>query len=217
MEKISKESLKRLPSYLRYLSELLEKGVTNVSSNTVAEYFGSTAIQVRKDLASVSKNGGRPKTGFDVSELIFDIKEYLGYDNVNDAVLVGVGKLGGTLLSYKGFEIYGLNIISAFDVDEKVISTKQGKIVVLPIEKLERIVSSMNIKIGIITTPKEFAQSTADLLVNAGVQAIWNFAPTHLSLPCNIIVKNEDLSASLALLSNQLQQKLTQTAEENLA
>ncbi|MEG2002805.1 MAG: redox-sensing transcriptional repressor Rex, partial [Clostridia bacterium] len=195
MENISKESLKRLPSYLRYLTELIEKGVTSVSSNMVAEYFGFTAIQVRKDLASVSKNGGKPKTGFDIADLIFDIKEYLGYDNINEAVLVGVGKLGSAILTYKGFDVYGLKIVSAFDVNEELIGSTQGTTKVLPLEKLERIVSSMNIHIGIITTPKAVAQDVANTLVKAGALAIWNFAPTHLVLPPDIIVKNEDLSA----------------------
>ncbi len=213
MQKISKESLKRLPSYLRYLTALEESGVEYVSSSMVAEYFNFTAIQVRKDLAGISKSGGKPKMGFSVSALIFDIKEYLGYENTNDAVIVGVGKLGSTLLGYEGFKNYGLNIVAAFDENkERDLELKRNEKVFV-MEKLCDICSRLNILMGIITVPKNYAQEVCDKLISCGVVAIWNFAPVHLIVPDGIIVKNEDMGASLAYLSNKLNEKLREGNE----
>lgn len=204
MEVISKETLKRLPKYLRYLGELDEHNIKNVSSASVAKYFGFTAIQVRKDLAMVSTKGGRPKTGFDVKNLIKDIENKLGYDNITDAVIVGVGNLGETLMSYKGFEKYGINIVTGFDsAVNNPVELENGK-KILPASKLGDVVGRLGIKIGIIAVPRYAAQKVADELIEAGIIAIWNFAPKHLHVPKEIIVRNEDLGASLAVLTNIL-------------
>ena len=209
VEKISRTKLKRLSSYLRYLTDVDNENILNVSSNTIAEFFSFTAIQVRKDLAEISKAGGKPKTGFSVKELIVDIKECLGYDNVREAVLVGVGKLGKTLLAYRGFKDYGLKIVAGFDDDQSIVGTNQDDIAIYSNEKIVDIVSRLNIRMGIITVPKDQAQRVCDELISAGILAIWNFAPTHLKVPDHIVVKYEDMGASLAYLSNQLNLKIT--------
>ncbi|MEG1500867.1 MAG: redox-sensing transcriptional repressor Rex, partial [Clostridiales bacterium] len=118
---ISKQTLQRLPYYLHYLKSSTEKGRENISARLIADELRLNEIQVRKDLASVSKSGGKPKTGFLIKSLIEDIEEFLGYNNIDGVVLVGAGQLGRTLLSYRGFDNYGINIEAAFDVDETLI------------------------------------------------------------------------------------------------
>ena len=204
----SKATIARLPGYLGYLRDKQAEGVENISSTAIAEDLRLNAVQVRKDLAFVSSVAGRPKLGFAVSDLILDIERFLGYDNVTDAVLVGTGGLGRTLMGYDGFKTYGLNIEAAFDVDPDLIGRRVHGKPVFALEKLPGVVKRLNIHIGIITVPKQVAQSVADLLVGAGIKAIWNFAPTHLQLPEGIAVKNEDMAASLALLSKKLSEIL---------
>lgn len=201
---IPKETIIRLPAYLRYLQELSDRGVENVSSTLIAERFNLNRISVRKDLASLSKTGGKPKTGFCVKELIKDISVFLGYNSAKDAVLVGVGKLGSALLCYKGFANYGLNIVASFDnrTDKNAFDPSGRPI--YNIEKMPQLVKNMGIKIGIITVPTESAQEVCDLLIQSGIKAIWNFSPANLIVPDNIALKNEDMAASLALLSQKL-------------
>lgn len=206
---ISKQALQRLPYYLNYLKTLHDDGVDKVSSPMIAKRMHLNDVQVRKDLAAVSKVGGKPRTGFDIEELIMCIESYLGYNNINEAVLVGAGQLGRALLSYTGFENYGLRIVAAFDKNDEIVNTTIGGKYVFPMEKLNEMCCRLNVHIGVITVPAKVAQSVCDKLIESGVIAIWNFAPVHLSANENIIIHNENVAASLALLSNQLATKLS--------
>ena len=197
-------TLTRLPIYYRYLVNLQKQGEKNISSAKISSDMNLSAVQVRKDLAYVSSIAGKPKTGFDVDELIKDIALFLGYDNTTDAIIVGVGQLGRTLLSYAGFENYGLNIVAGFDVDERIINSRINGKLIMPMEKLKNFVRRVNVHIGIITVPYQDAQKVCDELVDAGIKAIWNFAPTHIYVPEGVVLKDEDMASSLAILSSQL-------------
>ena len=197
----SKATISRLPVYLRFLRDKLKAGDENVSSTLIAEHLRLNSVQVRKDLALVSSESGKPKLGFKIKELIEGIENFLGVCNTHDAVLCGVGNLGSTLLKYEGFKNYGLNIVAAFDSDKSVVGKKINGISVLSYSSLQNTVKRLNIKMGIITVPKDAAQSVANTMAESGIRAIWNFAPTHLALPKDIAVKYEDLAASLAVLS----------------
>lgn len=205
---MSKATLRRLPSYLRYLYRLDKESVPTVSSTTIANGLGLNPVQVRKDIALVSSVAGKPKTGYATKELIADLESYLGYNNTRDAVLVGVGGLGRAILGYDGFRNYGLNIAYAFDTDENVIGTEINGKAVYSADKLQSIVERFKIRLGIICVPSASAQTVADNMVKAGIKAIWCFAPVHLNLSPEIAVKSEDLAASLALLSMQLSKTL---------
>lgn len=196
------QTLQRLPAYLSYLRRVLPDK-KNVSARTIAAALSLGEIQVRKDLAAVSDKG-RPKTGYDTAELIADIEDTLGCTNSKDAVLIGAGKLGTALLSYKGFSEYGLNIVSAFDTDKSKCGTDESGKAVLPMEKLTDFCKRLNIRIGIITVPAAHAQEICDKLVDCGIKAVWNFAPVHLNAPPGVLVKSENMAASLALLSRHL-------------
>jgi len=198
--------LQRLPAYLPLLKEKKQAGQVYTASSAIAAELGLTEIQVRKDLATVSK-GGRPKVGYVIVDLIHDIEKALGYDNINDAVLVGAGKLGRALMDYRGFREYGVNIVAGFDKNAPENETENGR-PVYPMEKLEDLCKRMQIHMGIITVPAGAAQEVCDKLVAAGVIAIWNFAPVHLSTPDGIFVKNENMAVSLAVLSNYLKVRM---------
>lgn len=201
---VPKQTVKRLPNYLTYLMSKADEGVINISAPMVAKELNLNEVQVRKDLASVSESGGKPRTGYLLHTLIMDIEKYLGYDNVKDAIIVGVGHLGRALMSFKGFKNHGLNVIAGFDTNSNLIGTEfQGKKIFSNDQMIE-FCKSLNIRIGIITVPDECAQEVCDIMVRAGILAIWNFAQVHLKVPDNIIVQNENLTASLAILSKSI-------------
>ena len=205
-KKVSKSVLKRLPGYLDYLKSLSENGPVHISATALANALGMGEVQVRKDLAMVS-DGGRPKIGYVRQALIDDIEQFLGYDNTTDAVLIGAGKLGQALLDYKGFQEYGLNILAAFDTDPKMELTDGGKSV-YQLDELEGFCRKHKVLMGIITVPGDYAQEVADRLVNCGIKAIWSFAPVRLEVPANILVQQENMATSLAVLSMHLQAQI---------
>ncbi len=203
---ISRQTLLRLPQYLNYL-KTLPPGAEYISATALAQAMSLGDVQVRKDLAAVSDRG-RPKVGYETGGLIYDIESFLGYDNADSAVLVGAGDLGRALLSYEGFSTYGLDIVAGFDTDRaRQGVTRNGKRV-FPISRLGEICRRVKIKIGIIAVPAAAAQSVCDIMVEAGVLAIWNFAPVHLVVPEGILVQNENMAVSLAVLSKHLADKL---------
>ena len=146
MQTVSAQTLRRLPAYLNYLKKVYTEGRKNISAKAIAEALGLGEIQVRKDIASAS-SGGRPKVGYSVKELILELEEYLGYNDANDAVLVGAGKLGSALMSYQGFKEYGLNIVAGFDLnvpDNYYVGEKP----VFSMERLPLVCKRLNIKLG---------------------------------------------------------------------
>ena len=205
-KEVSKSVLKRLPGYLNYLKTLSDVPSPYISATALANALGMGEVQVRKDLAMVS-DGGRPKVGYLRKALIDDIEQFLGYDNTTDAVLIGAGKLGRALLGYSGFEAYGLNILAAFDADPNC-SRQEASVPVYHISKLHAFCDNQKVLMGIITVPAEYAQSVCDQLIACGIKAIWNFAPTHLEVPAGILVQNENMATSLAVLSMHLQAQI---------
>jgi redox-sensing transcriptional repressor len=203
-EKISKASIARMPLYLHYLQEESSKGAQYISSTVIAQNISVSSVLVRKDLALVSSEAGRPRLGFAVSRLIVDIEKFLGYNQLSDVVIVGAGGLGRAFLGYEGFKNNGLNVVAAFDVSEKLVGTQIAGKTVLPMRDLKAFVQEHEIKIGIITVPKHAAQEVVNMLVDAGVKAVWNFAPAPLRVPKDIVLKTEDLAASLAMLAGKL-------------
>lgn len=205
-KEISKSVLKRLPGYLSYLKNIPDSASPYISATALANALGMGEVQVRKDLAMVS-DGGRPKIGYLRESLIEDISQFLGYDNTTDAILVGAGKLGQALLGYSGFEAYGLNILAAFDVEPVADKTDEGR-PIYRMEQLESFCRSNKVLMGIITVPSAYAQQVCDQLISCGIKAVWNFAPVHLDVPANILVQNENMATSLAVLSMHLQAQM---------
>lgn len=209
VQSVSKQTLQRLPQYLNFLKSMPRTGAANISATAIADVLGLGDVQVRKDLALVS-SGGRPKVGYDADRLIADLERFLGYDDVTSAVIVGAGDLGRALLGYGGFAAYGIELMAAFDRDAALAGQNIHGKPVFPAERLKELCGRMQIRIGIIAVPAEEAQQVCDALVESGVRGIWNFAPVNLSVPENVLVQNEDIAVSLAVLSKRLAQKLAE-------
>ena len=198
-KEISKAVLKRLPGYLSYLKGIPSDASPYISATSLAAALGMGEVQVRKDLAMVS-DGGRPKIGYLRESLIEDISQFLGYDNTTDAILIGAGKLWQALLGYSGFGAYGLNILAAFDEKPFAEKTDEGR-PVFPMDKMENFCKTNKVLMGIITVPAAHAQDVCNMMIQCGIKAIWNFAPVHLDVPSNILVQNENMATSLAVLA----------------
>ncbi|MFW5829555.1 MAG: redox-sensing transcriptional repressor Rex [Planctomycetota bacterium] len=200
-------TIRRLPRYLELLQIEQAAGRDVISTTTIAEMLSQTAIQVRKDLA-ITGVTGRPRVGYDIQELIAAIKGFLGWENVSDAFLVGAGHLGLALLGYEGFAEHGLQIVAAFDVDRRKIGAQHHKHGIRDLATLPALARRMHVHIAVLTVPRPVAQQTADMLVAAGIRAIWNFADPRLQVPEHVVVETVQLSASLAMLSSRLQASL---------
>ena len=205
---MSEQALKRLPRYLLYLKELQQQGDVFVTAPVVARQLGLNEVQVRKELSVMSTAPGKPRTGFPISDLIDNMETYLGYRNVDDAVLVGVGSLGHALLGNPGFDHCGVHIVAAFDRNDALDGLTIHEKPIFSVRRMVDLCRRMHIRIGIITVSPDQAQIVCDQLVSAGILAIWNFAPVQLRVPEHVIVRNEDLSSSLAMLAHQLQEKI---------
>jgi len=192
--KIPEATIRRLSRYSRCLEEMEQKGEKVVSSAQLAGKCMVNAAQVRKDLAYFGEFGIRG-VGYYVKDLFQDIKRILGLNKEWKMALVGIGDLGSALLSHKDFLKQNYKIVAAFDIDPpKVIgkvSEKQGKPVeVLHVSRMKEVVKERKIDIGLITTPPSEAQNAADMLVEAEVKGILNFAPAPVTVPEGFVVKD---------------------------
>ena len=210
---VTTQALCRMPYYIQQLRVLRSENIEIVSAPRIAELLNLNEVQVRKDFAAVSSTKGKPKAGFSVADLINNMEELLGYHNTDDAVLVGVGSLAHAILVNEGYKNYGLNIVAAFDSNVEYIGTEINGIKILAADKISNLCRRMKIHIGIITVPAEQAQIVCDQLVAGGVLAIWNFASVHLSVPDYILVQNENLAASFAMLSKHLKKSMNTSNE----
>ena len=205
MKKVSEPTLRRLPTYLGLIDKIDCSKLQYVSTTFFAEELSIQSIQVRKDLA-VTGIIGKPKLGYDVKELKGKLRSFLGWDDTDNAFLIGAGNLGRALIGYKDFNGLGLKIIAAFDTDKRLIGSRISGIDILPVEKLQGLIRRMHINIGIITVPEVAAQDIADLMVQGGMKAIWNFTKATLNVPENIIVENVRFASSLSVLKNRLRE-----------
>ena len=199
-KEISKPVATRLPIYLHLLKSGSVSDKKYVSSSAIAKAAGFGEVQVRKDLALIS-GSGKPKIGYLKEELERDISNALDCVREKRAVIVGAGKLGKALLSYENFSEYNISIDAAFDVDERKFSENYHGKKILSVKELNGYCKERNVEIGIITVPSSSAQEAADALVASGVRFIWSFAPTRLSVPEKIGLKEENIVASLAVLA----------------
>jgi len=196
--KVPEVTIERLSIYLRAIKGLDEESI--LSSQELANLLETSDGQVRKDLAYFG-GFGVPGQGYKVGKLKKEIRHILGLDTTRGMALVGVGNLGRALLIYPGFKRNEFEIRAAFDKDPSKIGKVWQGVEVQDVENIPQILPLKEIKIGIIATPASAAQEVADKLVKGGVKGILNFAPTRISIPKEVKLKNVDLSMQLENLS----------------
>ena len=204
-KQISKAVIKRLPRYYRYLGELLEDNVERISSNDLSKKMRVTASQIRQDLNNFG-GFGQQGYGYNVKYLYTEIGKILGLDTVHPMVIVGAGNLGQALANYVEFEKRGFKLVGIFDVNPVLEGIAVRGIEIQMISDLPFFLKENNVEIAILTLPKNKAIDMADILIENGIKAIWNFAHVDLDTPAGVIVENVHLSESLMTLSYNLSQ-----------
>ncbi len=200
---IPEPALRRLPWYLAYIKLLQKKGQTHVSSTQIAKKINVSSTQIAKDLSYVNV-AGKTRVGYEIAVLIEVLENFLGFTSQHRAVVLGVGSLGGALLSDSGLEQYGLKIFAGFDVNENIVGTKINNIPVYHVNDFGQHKKELDTDIGILTVPPDIAQETADFLIENGIRAIWNFTPFRIRVPEHIVLQNTSLYAHLAVMFNRL-------------
>ncbi|MGH7951076.1 MAG: redox-sensing transcriptional repressor Rex [Limisphaerales bacterium] len=197
---IPRKTIYRLSIYLRCLARLRENGIGTVSSEALSKAAGVKSTQLRKDLAYFGTFGTRG-LGYDVTELFRKISDELGTSRLQPVILIGVGNLGLALLSYRGFEKEGFEIVAAFDAVPARKRDKEIKQPIFGMEELLEFVKKQNVKMAILTVPAASAQEVANQLVDVGITGILNFSPIVLSVSEEVMVNNVNLAIELENLS----------------
>jgi len=201
--KISEAVVRRLPLYLRYLNNLQKMNVRTVSSQQLGEALDLNPAQIRKDLACFGEFG-RKGIGYEVDYLIGKIKSILKLDQPINVVLIGAGHLGHAISNYNAYLKDNMKIVAILDNDPAKIGLRTAGLTIEPLERLQEIVKERDIRVGIITVPADAAQQVCDLLVDAGIHAILNFAPINLRVPDHVRVHHTDFTMELHSLSYYL-------------
>ena len=201
---IPRKTIYRLSVYLRCLQRLKANDIRTVSSEALAKVAGVKPTQLRKDLTYFGQFGTRG-LGYDVEQLTRMITDLLGTSSLQPVVLVGVGNLGTALLSYRGFQEEGFEVVAAFDADARRLRDKKLPVAVHTMETLPEIIRAQHVKMAIITVPAMAAQEVANTLVESGITGILNFAPIVLVVPEDVMVSNVNLAIELENLSYFIQ------------
>ncbi len=202
---IPRKAVYRLSVYLRCLQRLKSNGIRTVSSEALSAAAGVKSTQLRKDLTYFGQFGTRG-LGYDVEQLAKMISDLLGTNSLQPVILVGVGNLGTALLSYRGFEQEGFEIVAAFDLDAARKRNKKSELPILEMEQLAQFVQERGVKMAILTVPTTAAQEVTNELVKAGITGVLNFAPIVLQVPEEVMVNNVNLAIELENLSYFIQE-----------
>lgn len=202
-DRIPEPALRRLPWYLAVVKMMRDRGEQYVSSTKIANEINENASQIAKDLSYVNISG-RTKVGYEIDKLISVLEDFLGFNKMHKAFLFGAGSLGAALLSDKGLQHFGLDIVAAFDVNPEIVGSKIGEVPILHTDVFKEKVKEYGVNIGILTVPINIAQKMSDRMIEGGIKAIWNFTPYKIIVPEHIVIQNTSLYAHLALMFNRL-------------
>jgi redox-sensing transcriptional repressor len=206
-------AIRRLSMYFRTLAALREQGVESVSSEHLSTLTGSTAAQVRRDLAYFG-SFGRRGVGYDVRSLQAHVQDILGIGKGWPMALVGVGNLGSALLAYDGFPRQGFRIVEAFDSDPRRVDTVIRDVMVRPMDQLNEIVQERHIVMALLAVPAKAAQAVTEQLMDAGVRCLLNFAPIALKVPSHVYLASVDLSIEVEYLSYLLRESVAEETDK---
>lgn len=197
--KIPEAVIRRLPRYYRYLKNLMDMGISRVSSKDLSTRIGITSSQVRQDFYCFGSFGTQG-FGYEVEYLYYEIKKILGLDTDFNMVIVGAGNLGQALSKYMLFQKSGFKVAGIFDNDPELIGKKIGEIEIMYISDLNEFIKNNCVDIAALTVPAINAREVAEYLVSCGIKGIWNFAPIELKLSSDVFIENIHLTDSLMIL-----------------
>ena len=201
--KVPVPTLERMATYLRYLLDLEQDHVETIASSDVEEQTGINAAQFRKDLSYFGEFG-KPWVGYNVAELQNRITKILKIDREQHVVMIGAGNLGSALVGYPGLNEHHFNLVAVFDNNFAKIGRKLWELEIFDISRLAEINAVLKARIGILAVPRSAAQDVTEQMIDAGIRAILNFAPTILRVPDDVVVRNVSFVQELAVLSYHL-------------
>lgn len=203
---VPEPAISRLPWYLACVSRLRAQGVEYVSTTAISQELNVESSQIAKDLSYLSIKG-KTRIGYEVKELERGLYDFLGFRREHKAVMMGVGSLGSALIADSGLSRYGLNIVAGFDVDPALIGTEIGGKPIYDLAELPWRRKQLNAEIAVIAVPVERAAEVAELCVNSGIKALWNFTPFHIKTSPDITIQNTSIYAHLAVMYNRMNTK----------
>ena len=207
-KEISQAVVRRMPRYYRYLGDLLDAGVERISSNELSAQLRVTASQIRQDLNNFG-GFGQQGYGYNVKSLYDEIGKILGLNHQHHMIVIGIGNLGQALANYTEFEKCGFIITGLFDINPALKEMSIRDIPVRMMEELPEFIQNNKVDIAALTLPKHKADEVAKMLVDLGINALWNFAAVDLDVPEHVIVENVHLSDSLMQLSYNIRCDVT--------
>ena len=196
-------TLRRLPWYLAYIDILKANGVETVSSTQISKAISVDSSQIAKDLSFLNIKG-KTRIGYEVDTLSNVLSHFLGFKEIHNAFIVGVGSLVAALIHDTGLSNYGLNIIAGFDINPDIIGKKICDVPIFSIDEMQHYQQKLNASIGILAVPANQAQDAADTMAASGLKAIWNFTPYRIKVAEGIVMSNTSIYAHLALIYNRL-------------
>ena len=201
--RLPEPTLRRLPWYLSYVRLLLHMGVERVSSTQISKALKLDASQIAKDLSFLDVKG-KTRIGYEVNHLVEVLTDFLGFAQPHRAVVIGAGSLGSALMQDVGLAQYGLAIEAGFDVRDDVVGQLVGRVPVYHIDSLKQWQRKHHATIAILTVPVEESQHMADMAIESGMCAIWNFTPIRINVPAHVVTANTSIYAHLAIIYNRL-------------
>ena len=203
LRELPEPTLRRLPWYLAYVGLLKERGVDYVSSTQISKEINVDASMIAKDLSFLNIKG-KTRIGYEVAVLEHELQDFLGFKRGHNAVMIGVGSLGASLIQDSGLVNYGLRIVAGFDINPDVVATDICGVPIYDMNRFAQLIPSLKADIGIIAVPIHVAQEVCDIMVDAGIKALWNFTPFRITAPEDIVITNTSIYAHLAVMYNRL-------------
>ncbi len=194
----------RLPIYLRAIQRMAQEGQRVTSSKELGERLGVSAAQIRKDLSQFGEFG-KQGTGYNIKYLSEQLRRILNLNVVWDMAIIGAGDVGSALAHYSGFRDRGFQATMIFDNDSEKIGKKMGGLVVQDIANMIEVIRQAKVKVAMVATPADHAQEVTEQLVEAGVEAILNYAPIQISVPEGVRVEYIDPATHLQKMSYYLE------------
>ena len=195
--------VERLPQYLRALLLLKESRIEVVSSQELGELLQVTPAQIRKDFSYFGKFG-KQGSGYDINYLIIQLRQILGLHRTWNVAVIGVGRLGRSIISYPGFQQQGFRVVCAFESSDTLIGQMAGGLLVHDFSNFKEVADAEKVNIAIVAVPASAAQYVIDQLVHAGIHAILNYAPKPALVPSNVKIRNVDPVISLQSMTYHL-------------
>ena len=210
--KVSNNVIRRIPRYLRKLDELMEAGVTRISSFDLGQQLGLTPSQIRQDFSCFGEFG-QQGYGYNVAALREQVAAILGMDRGFSAILIGVGNIGRALMDNFCFSEWGFHLLSAFEVNPALIGTELSGVSIRSMDELESFLAENKVDVAVLSVPKDAALRVTERLTKNGIRAIWNFTNVELTDPnSSILVENVHFSDSLLSLSYYISERKDEEA-----